>query len=109
MATVLLRETPLKRERAQDSDGKSGPDASNTSINSIPPLGAVVQGKQFWWQKSKVDLDATATQVRFIDILTSLSGRACCSMEYDDSDRMIQPSVFDDPETAERYYPPPTW
>ena len=61
MATVLVREKPLRVER--DPDSKFGPDSSTTSVNTIPALGEPYQGKRFWFQKSKAhDPDAIATQ-----------------------------------------------
>lgn len=53
-----------------------------TSSTEIPPLGALVEEKRFWFQRTKTyDPDAIATQ----------------------------PSVFDDPDTALQYWPPDTW
>jgi hypothetical protein len=53
-----------------------------TSSTEIPPLGAPVEEKRFWFQRTKsYDPDAIATQ----------------------------PSVFDDPDTALQYWPPDTW
>ncbi|KAH8901126.1 MFS general substrate transporter [Thozetella sp. PMI_491] len=50
---------------------------------AIPPLGAPQQVKRFWFQRAKSDYDPDATAT--------------------------QPSVFDDPLTAEQYAPPPSW
>ncbi|KAI1385364.1 MFS general substrate transporter [Hypoxylon trugodes] len=50
--------------------------------NEIPPLGAPKENKQFWFQREKdFDINGIATQ----------------------------PSVFDDPQTAEKYHPRPDW
>ncbi|KAK0715983.1 major facilitator superfamily domain-containing protein [Lasiosphaeris hirsuta] len=87
MATVLTRSGNAAAEkvrREHDSDGKLEPDASSTSINSIPPLGVVVEEKRFWFQRggrSNYDPDAIATL----------------------------PSVYDDAETAEKYQPRSDW
>jgi len=55
---------------------------SEGSLSSAPALGAPVQEKQFWWQRAgRRDIDAIATQ----------------------------PSVFDDPESAEKYHPKSDW
>ncbi|KAK3290554.1 major facilitator superfamily domain-containing protein [Chaetomium fimeti] len=69
MATVFIRNNASKAER--DRDSKSGPDASSTSVNTVPPLGEAIQAKRFWFQRTR--------------------------------------SVFDDPETAKQYQPPPEW
>ncbi|KAH6631398.1 major facilitator superfamily domain-containing protein [Chaetomium tenue] len=80
MATVFTRGKPPKDDGNQDS--KSGPDISTTSINTIPALGEAFQAKRFWFQRTRAyDPDAIATQA----------------------------SVFDDPETAKQYQPPPKW
>jgi hypothetical protein len=80
MATVLIRDRAVKVE--VDPDSKLGPDTSTTSVNTIPPLGEAIQEKRFWFQRTKAyDADAIATQR----------------------------SVFDDPETAKQYQPPPEW
>lgn len=53
-----------------------------TTSEEIPPLGAPLEEKRFWFQRGKTyDPDAIATQR----------------------------SVFDDPDTALQYWPPATW
>ncbi|KAK3352882.1 major facilitator superfamily domain-containing protein [Lasiosphaeria hispida] len=85
MSTVLTRSGNAAAEkRERDADGKLDPDASTTSVNSIPPLGVAVEEKRFWFQrggKTSYDPDAIATL----------------------------PSVYDDPETAEKYQPRSDW
>jgi hypothetical protein len=52
------------------------------STEEIPPLGAPIEEKRFWFQRTRTyDPDAIATQ----------------------------PSVFDDPDTALQYWPRATW
>ncbi|KAK0717876.1 major facilitator superfamily domain-containing protein [Lasiosphaeria miniovina] len=80
MATVLTKEKASRGEG--DSDNKLDPDASTRSVTSIPPLGAPIEERRFWFQRAKsYDPDAIATQA----------------------------SVFDDPETAEKYHPRVDW
>ncbi|KAK4183948.1 major facilitator superfamily domain-containing protein [Podospora australis] len=83
MATVLTRQAPSRAPVERGSDDKLGLDTSSTSINSdIPPLGVPIERKKYWWQRSKPhDPDAVATL----------------------------PSVFDDPETSEKYTPRSDW
>ncbi|PKK54984.1 hypothetical protein CI102_364 [Trichoderma harzianum] len=63
--------------------GKDPSSVSTTSLDSIsPPLGAPIVERRSWFKKgTKVDKDAIATQL----------------------------SVFDDPDTAEKYQPRPDW
>ncbi|OAA55218.1 major facilitator superfamily transporter [Niveomyces insectorum RCEF 264] len=63
-----------------DDDGRHD---TRQAPKAVPELGLPVnQKRRFWWQKSAApDPDAIATQ----------------------------PSVFDDPDTAEKYYPPAEW
>ncbi|KAM0255378.1 hypothetical protein ACHAQJ_005820 [Trichoderma viride] len=66
----------------QTGDEKEGVNQSTISLDQIPPLGADKLEKRFWWQRTKaLDPYAIATQ----------------------------PSVFDDPDTAEKYQPPSNW
>ncbi|KAK0621699.1 major facilitator superfamily domain-containing protein [Bombardia bombarda] len=58
------------------------PSASTTSLSSLPTLGVPVEERRFWFQRAtSYDPEAIATQ----------------------------PSVFDDPETAEKYQPRSDW
>lgn len=100
MATVFIRK---KASQAEDNhDSKSDPDTSTTSINTIPPLGEAFQAKRFWFQRTRAyDADAVATQ-------------ASLPYSWDTVDpvkwlTVAQASVFDDPETAKQYQPPPEW
>lgn len=106
MSTVLARDQPQihKRTVAEGSSSSSGnasatsgnwkdePSTSTTSISEggqqqqqqQQNLGVPLRHKRFFWQrssKSSYDPDAIATL----------------------------PSVFDDPDTAERYHPKPAW
>ena len=77
MTTIFTKEKKVPTESVTEvlSD-------SDVSVSAIPPLGAAVQEKQFWFQRTRGrDLDAIATQ----------------------------PSVFDDAETAEKYHPKTDW
>ncbi|KAL1854405.1 hypothetical protein VTK73DRAFT_8753 [Phialemonium thermophilum] len=74
MATVLAKEKVVVTESSSTS--------SRSSLTSVPPLGAPLEERRFWWQRAKsYDPDAIATQA----------------------------SVFDDPETAEKYKPRADW
>ncbi|KAK3318059.1 major facilitator superfamily domain-containing protein [Apodospora peruviana] len=83
MATVLVREKATRVERSDsDRDDKLGPDASTLSVNSTPPLGVPKEERRFFFQRARTyDPDAIATQA----------------------------SVFDDPDTAEKYRPRDNW
>jgi len=77
MTTIFAKEKKVATESVAEvfSD-------SEVSVSGIPALGADVQEKQFWFQKTRRrDLDAIATQ----------------------------PSVFDDAESAEKYHPRSDW
>ncbi|KAI0003513.1 MFS general substrate transporter [Xylariaceae sp. FL0662B] len=67
----------------QKDGGKSAAIESTTSLDSVPPLGVPREEKRFWFQRttSNFSHDAIATQ----------------------------PSVFDDPQTAEQYQPRKDW
>ncbi|KAJ0159933.1 putative transporter [Colletotrichum tanaceti] len=52
------------------------------SLEGAPPLGAPVEEKRFWFQRDK---------------------------SYDPFAVATQPSVFDDPDTIEKYHPRPDW
>ncbi|KAM0487010.1 hypothetical protein ACHAPX_000277 [Trichoderma viride] len=66
----------------QPATEKEGVNESTLSLDQIPPLGAEKLEKRFWWQRTRaIDPYAIATQ----------------------------PSVFDDPDTAEKYQPPDNW
>lgn len=79
MATVLVKD----KTALATVMSLSGSDISvGATRTSAPELGLPLQQKQFWWQKRGTnDPDAIATQ----------------------------PSVFDDPDTAEKYHPPSSW
>lgn len=63
MATLLARDRTAGVDR--DPDSKVSPGTSTTSVNTIPPLGAAIQAKRFWFQRAKsYDRNAVATQVR---------------------------------------------
>jgi hypothetical protein len=73
--------TVLTKEKAVVTTQET--DSSTTSLNSThPPLGAPLDEKRFWFQRvNSYDPDATATQA----------------------------SVFDDPDTADKYQPRADW
>lgn len=83
MSTVLTRRQPPAQERVvSDESGKDEPETTTTSLSDDPGLGVALEQKRFFWQRSKkYDPDAIATL----------------------------PSVFDDPETAEKYHPSQEW
>lgn len=83
MATVLTRNRPAPQKGVtSDGSGKDEPLTSTTSLPAELALGVPVQTKRFFWQTSRsYDPDAIATL----------------------------PSVFDDPDTAEKYLPRSDW
>lgn len=86
MATVLTRGQPSSQSpgpAVPDGSGKDEPSTTTTSLNSEDlALGTPIYQKRFFWQRSKAyDRNAIATL----------------------------PSVFDDPETAEKYHPRTDW
>ncbi|KAH8780086.1 major facilitator superfamily domain-containing protein [Diaporthe sp. PMI_573] len=83
MATVLTRSRPAPQNGAtSDGSGKDETLMSTTSLPAELALGVPVQTKRFFWQRSKShDPNAIATL----------------------------PSVFDDPDTAEKYHPRSDW
>lgn len=90
MSTVIARGTLAAQARvhvlAGTDDTKGGSSSSSASLPDSPRalsgLGVPLQQKRFFWQRSQVhDADAVATL----------------------------PSVFDDPETAEKYQPRADW
>lgn len=85
MSTVLTRDQPLAHKRVVaggSGSGKDEPSTSTTSISEGLDLGVPLHQKRFFWQRSKAyDPDAIATL----------------------------PSVFDDPDTADKYHPRPDW
>ncbi|KZL74027.1 phthalate transporter [Colletotrichum tofieldiae] len=67
---------------AKDPFRKDEDGQPSISLEGAPPLGAPIEEKRFWFQRNKsYDPFATATQ----------------------------PSVFDDPDTAEKYHPRSDW
>ncbi|KAH7625359.1 major facilitator superfamily domain-containing protein [Sordaria sp. MPI-SDFR-AT-0083] len=99
MATVLAKggTPPKPAPTPSDRNGNNSPtlesseskgsksnivSTSSESLSSIPPLGVAVEERRFWFQRAQsYDPGAIATQV----------------------------SVFDDPDTAEKYQPRPDW
>ncbi|KAI7784113.1 hypothetical protein LA080_010425 [Diaporthe eres] len=83
MATVLTRNRPAPQKGVtSDGSGKDEPLTSTTSLPAELAVGVPVQTKRFFWQTSRsYDPDAIATL----------------------------PSVFDDPDTAEKYLPRSDW
>lgn len=64
-------------------DKKGGVNVTATSVD-LPPLGDPDNERRFWWQRWK--------------------GKG-----YDPENIATMPSVFDDPDTAEKYQPPANW
>lgn len=82
MATVIARGKTAAQTRAVAVDDNKGSSSSSASLPDGLGLGVPLQQKRFFWQRSKAhDADAIATL----------------------------PSVFDDPETAEKYQPRADW
>lgn len=86
MSTVLTRGQSTSRSQGQivtDGSGKDEPYTTTTSLNSNElGLGVPIYQKRFFWQRSKA---------------------------YDQNAIATLPSVFDDPETAEKYHPRTDW
>jgi hypothetical protein len=103
MATIIARDRAAETEG--DTDIKLGPETSTTSVNTIPPLGEPKQEKRFWFQRTgSFDRDAIATQ----------ASSPCRTARRGNRRRRrgltpVQPSVFDDAETAKQYQPRPEW
>lgn len=73
--------TVLTKEKGVVATRETNSSTTSLSSNS-PPLGAPLEEKRFWFQRYRsYDPDATATQA----------------------------SVFDDPDTAEKYQPRADW
>lgn len=83
MSTVIARgQSSVQRQNVSGTDPKDESEISSTSVPDDLGLGVPFQQKKFFWQRSqKHDEDAPATL----------------------------PSVFDDPETAEKYWPRFDW
>ncbi|KAK7748683.1 hypothetical protein SLS53_000705 [Cytospora paraplurivora] len=84
MSTVLTRrQPPPAQERVvSDESGKDEPETTTTSLSDDLGLGVALEQKKFFWQRSK---------------------------KYDPNAIATLPSVFDDPETAEKYHPSQEW
>ncbi|KAK2038836.1 MFS general substrate transporter [Colletotrichum somersetense] len=67
---------------AKDPLGKGDYGETLISLDSAPPLGAPIEEKRFWFQRNK---------------------------SYDPSAIATQPSVFDDPDSAQKYHPRSDW
>ncbi|KAJ0319142.1 hypothetical protein COL5a_010356 [Colletotrichum fioriniae] len=67
---------------AKNTFQKGEADQSTVSLEGIPALGAPIEEKRFWFQRNK-DFDPFAVAT--------------------------QPSVFDDPDSAEKYHPREDW
>jgi hypothetical protein len=74
--------TVLVKEKAVATTTQVNSSTSSLISGHSPPLGAPLEEKRFWFQRGKnYDPNAIATQV----------------------------SVFDDPDTADKYQPRPDW
>src|SRR3569833_15917 len=98
MATIITK------EKFSVTTSQISPSDSDSATN-IAPLGAPLEEKRFWFQrrKGKYDPNAIATQVRWTPFWAT--PRFCTELTYYPK----QPSVFDDPETAEKYQPRDDW
>ncbi|KAK2031340.1 phthalate transporter [Colletotrichum zoysiae] len=67
---------------AKDPPGKGDHGETLISLDSAPPLGAPIEEKRFWFQRNK---------------------------SYEPSAIATQPSVFDDPDSAQKYHPRSDW
>lgn len=79
MSTLLPTELPPPYERSEK--GRTSNAASVDEKGTAPPLGVPVQASGSFWRRTRVDIDAIATQ----------------------------PSVFDEPATLAAYHPPPQY
>jgi hypothetical protein len=112
MATVLTKEkyvvTTTTVNELSDSDSKT-----RETRDFIPPLGVPREEKRFFFQRTSRNYDpnAIATLVRPPSDSRVLlaSGKHYKRLFYLHWFVQPQPSVFDDPDTAEKYQPPAHW
>lgn len=84
MSTTLAR--PIDWDKPKSNVTVVATSVSSTSLDtaSTPPLGDPANERRFWWQRRK-------------------------GSDYDPDAIATLPSVFDDPDTADKYQPPPHW